>query len=597
MIKQIKRLLSAALLLLAIVSCSQSTLPRQETGAGGAEQYAPGTSGELRTASIVLPGETEPATVTFEVIDGLAIYQGDIVLGEVKPAGGLDPQAISVSGSDVRWPNGVVPYEVDSGLSSTMVSRINSAIQHWETNTNIDLVERDGDTDYIYFTPGDGCSSGVGREGGKQNIHLASYCSRGNVIHEIGHAVGLWHEQSRNDRDSSIEIVWSNIKEDKKHNFEMHDNDGNDVGDYDHGSVMHYPATAFGKKDSNGNTLTTIRTIPSGISIGQRSGLSAPDLQAIRRLYPEEAMPFVDITDPDVTINVEEGEEVTFGAVVVDEILVPIDDYTISWSYEQYNGVPFIFASSKSGEQVTHSFCDGTYDVVAEASRSGGSIVSATVRVVVNDLSVGSPPAACAPTISIDEPLDGGTYRSGEVIALSATFTDDHPETDAPIHPIIWRDGGPDGRIISQPNAQGSTKLASGRHVIYVAYGSASDSVTIDVVDTANAVPNASIDSPASGSGYSWFDQQDGDLFHEVDFTGSAMDAEDGALSGSSLTWEYRLQGGSSWHSGGTGTNVTLNFPYSSCSWDTWDVKLSATDSGGLHGTDEIEISIQTPGC
>jgi hypothetical protein len=163
-----------------------------------------------------------------------------------------------------------------------MQTRINDAIAHWEANTIVEFVPKTSShTDYVEFTTGSGCSSMVGRQTLKQTINLSSSCSKGNVIHEIGHAIGLWHEQSREDRDTHVKILWGNITPGKEGNFNKHVSDGFDLGSYDYGSIMHYPADGFSK-----NGLPTIETIPAGIPIGQRIALSAGDLSAVSKLYP-----------------------------------------------------------------------------------------------------------------------------------------------------------------------------------------------------------------------------------------------------------------------------------------------------------------------
>lgn len=70
-------------------------------------------------------------------------------------------------------------------------------------------------TDYIsIFQPENTtCSSHLGRIGGKNELRLADDClTHGMVIHELLHALGLWHEHSRYDRDTFVGIIWPEIK-------------------------------------------------------------------------------------------------------------------------------------------------------------------------------------------------------------------------------------------------------------------------------------------------------------------------------------------------------------------------------------------------
>ena len=239
--------------------------------------------------------------VTYEIIDGLAVWDGDIILGspeELEPSGAFTAPGkaldipkkalVAVGNKERLWPSGIVPYVIDPEFSHPPFSLdgIEKAIRHWNENTVIRLVERTGQPNWVRFVPADTgpCRANLGMVGGEQKVWVTEYCSPGTVVHEIGHAVGLGHEQQRNDRDLHVWVspdpYW---RKNERTTFEQPG--GREwaiIGPYDYGSVMH--CTFRGP----------LYTIPPGIALGQGGprpwpssdhGLSPGDIDGVSRLY------------------------------------------------------------------------------------------------------------------------------------------------------------------------------------------------------------------------------------------------------------------------------------------------------------------------
>lgn len=240
---------------------------------------------EFKTIEMQMSFTDEPIEMTVELVDSLAIIEGDIIVGteeSFKQVG-----FAGIVGEGKLWFNATIPYKIQRAHPKK--SQIEKAINYLNSNTNLNIIPKSNETDYVYFAKSKGCSSWVGRQGGKQKINIGK-CSYGSIIHEILHASGFYHEQSRTDREKYISIDFRNIKKKSRHNFKRYVDrgyTGNDIGDYDYNSIMHYRNKAFSKNRKNTINLITPPATSSTI-IGQRNGLSQSDIESLNIIYPEK---------------------------------------------------------------------------------------------------------------------------------------------------------------------------------------------------------------------------------------------------------------------------------------------------------------------
>ncbi|MHA7581687.1 M12 family metallopeptidase [Paenibacillus vandeheii] len=269
------------------------------------ELYAPDLleKGVPETGYVFLADNQKPVKVNYTEYDQLAIFDGDIVVAEAAQMRALTAhvEAALAAGKEVAphpeviidirrlWPRGQVYYAFDLTVNAQNRTDILQAMKLISNACKgVSFTERTSERNYISFIMGTGCSSAVGMQGGMQRITLASkWYVVGNIIHEIGHSLGLLHEHTKPNRDDYVTFHKDNLIPSAIHNFDIVNHpDLFKSMDYDYGSIMHYSRSAFAKIPGT-DTLTPTK---AGATIGQRNALSALDIAGINALYTGKSL-------------------------------------------------------------------------------------------------------------------------------------------------------------------------------------------------------------------------------------------------------------------------------------------------------------------
>lgn len=227
--------------------------------------------------------EDDPDIVEFHVsAEGLAIAFGDVILGEPDAAGGKKPKNGYYRPDPPQLWKDEIPYSIDAKLEAP--ERVKRAVDYFNRNTRVRFVPFRGQEDAIVFLTGkEHCHSYLGRVGGHQPIFLSPKCGQGEILHEMLHALGFIHEQSRGDRDRYVQILWQNIKPEFRSQFDIVPTawmGATKDTPFDYNSIMLYRANSFALRPD----LITMQGITGGIAPFEDE-LSTGDLDRLSRLY------------------------------------------------------------------------------------------------------------------------------------------------------------------------------------------------------------------------------------------------------------------------------------------------------------------------
>ncbi|MBX3382946.1 MAG: hypothetical protein KF864_05495 [Phycisphaeraceae bacterium] len=226
------------------------------------------------------PEEFVPPESGLEVTPGHYI-SGCVQLPFFEPRGPYSPAP--------PWPGGVIPFEYDGNVSQANRTLFNAAMSEVSAYCAVTFVpKQDFHLSWIHIQNSTANNAPIGFGNGQRVVNIVNWNVHYIMVHELFHVLGIYHEQSRTDRDNFVTINTSLISQTAcngpcNSNFNI-ENNSLTVGIYNFSSFMHYSRTAF----TIGGDTITVQPAFAGIwqsRIGQRAHSTFGDRATAMRIY------------------------------------------------------------------------------------------------------------------------------------------------------------------------------------------------------------------------------------------------------------------------------------------------------------------------
>ncbi len=207
----------------------------------------------------------------------------------------LQPQEVPESLWNANlWTSGRVYYSFNANVNTGNRAAMLVAMDALQTVANIQFIARTNEPNYINIQDSTGNNSAFGMIGGVQIVNIFNWNFRYIMAHELMHALGVWHEQSRSDRANYVNVNFANIQPAYAGNYNIQPGAA-PLGAYDFASIMHYDPCGFSVCCPAGFTCgcatscAAIQALPAYAQfqslMGNRSYLSQGDKDGLANRY------------------------------------------------------------------------------------------------------------------------------------------------------------------------------------------------------------------------------------------------------------------------------------------------------------------------